>query len=63
MAGPPFHPDVAAPWFRARGPLGIDDTMYFAVIDPVSGQVRWERIPHREADGIGGFLRLFRRWA
>jgi hypothetical protein len=62
MAGPPFHPDVAAPWFRARGPLGIDDTMYFAVIDPVSGQVRWERIPHREADGIGGFLRLFRRW-
>lgn len=62
MAGPAFHPDVAAPWFRARSPLGIDDTMYFAVIDPDTGQVRWEHIPHREADGIGGFLRLFRRW-
>src|SRR5690606_12414623 len=57
-----FHADAAAPWFRARAPLGIDDAMYFAVIDPDNEQVRWASIPHREADGIGGFLRLFRRW-
>jgi hypothetical protein len=53
--------DYAAPWFRARRLQGIDDTIYFGMIEPASGKRHVFSIPHEQCDGVGAFMRLLRR--
>lgn len=52
--------DVAAPWFRARRKLGIDDTIYFGAFEASSGRRHVLTLPHEKADGTG-VLRHFLR--
>lgn len=53
--------DYAAPWFRARRLQGIDDTIYFGMIEPVDGKRHVFATPHAECDGVGAFMQLLRR--
>lgn len=52
--------DVAAPWFRARRKLGIDDTIYFGTFEANSGRRHVLTLPHEQTDGTG-VLRHFLR--
>lgn len=53
--------DYAAPWFRARRLQGIDDTIYYGMIEPLSGTRHVFGVPHEQCDGVGAFMRLLRR--
>ena len=53
--------DYAAPWFRARRSQGIDDTIYYGMIEPVRGRRHVFTVPHEHCDGVGAFMRLLRR--
>jgi hypothetical protein len=52
--------DYAAPWFRARRQQGVDDTIYYGMIAPSSGQRYVFSVPHEQCDGVGAFMRLLR---
>lgn len=53
--------DYAAPWFRARRSQGIDDTIYYGMIEPGRGRRHVFTVPHEHCDGVGAFMRLLRR--
>ncbi|MCC1497622.1 hypothetical protein [Alcanivorax sp. 1008] len=53
--------DYAAPWFRARRLHGIDDTIYFGMIEPSDGKRHVFSVPHEQCDGVGAFMQLLRR--
>jgi len=53
--------DYAAPWFRSRRKLGIDDTIEYGILEPSSGRRHRFTVPHEHCDGVGAFMRLYRR--
>jgi hypothetical protein len=53
--------DYAAPWFRARRQRGIDDTIYYGMIEPEKQRRHVFSVPHEHCDGVGAFMRLLRR--
>ncbi|MEE4251183.1 MAG: hypothetical protein V2I38_11390 [Alcanivoracaceae bacterium] len=53
--------DYAAPWFRARRFHGIDDTIYFGMVEPVAGKRHVFSVSHEQCDGVGAFMQLLRR--
>ncbi|PKM22374.1 MAG: hypothetical protein CVV10_04635 [Gammaproteobacteria bacterium HGW-Gammaproteobacteria-14] len=53
--------DYAAPWFRSRRKLGIDDTIEYGILEPASGRRHRFTVPHEHCDGVGAFMRLYRR--
>jgi hypothetical protein len=53
--------DYAAPWFRVRRSQGIDDTIYYGLIEPGRGRRHVFSVPHEHCDGVGAFMRLLHR--
>jgi hypothetical protein len=53
--------DYAAPWFRARRKLGIDDGMHYGVLEPRAGRLHDWRMAHELRDGVGACLHFLRQ--
>ena len=45
--------DLIGRWFLARRRQGVDDTMYFAVVDASGAVLDWQGYPHASHDGLG----------